>query len=101
MQQMWFKALDSSALEDRFQAKWLACGGPFDAALVGVREGTTTYAYFTPEASRMAPDLLREFSADPCSAPDLHSRPGGVPKVSLLVGDQGKFEELIGISPGR
>ena len=57
----------------------LRVGSPRHTALFSRHTTAGTDVYFSPEASRIAPGLLREYGATPCEKPK---------GAGLLVGDQ-------------
>jgi hypothetical protein len=84
----WYKAILSNEalklgtlrrLVSAYSELRLRVGSPRHTAIFSRHTTKGTDVYFSPEASRIAPGLLREYGATPCEKPK---------GASLLVGDQ-------------
>jgi hypothetical protein len=92
----WYKVTSADwDIQDEFASRWLASGGPKDAALFSVRniKARNNDFYFSPGAARIAEDIIARYAGTECSRP-VASGSSILATVSLLVGDQSAFSLL-------
>ena len=82
-------------VQDQFEAIWMQCGGPRDAALFAVPDFSTNSRsfYFNPAAAQLASELIEACGAVSCEPVDV-SRLDPFRGPVLLVGDQSIIDGL-------